>query len=274
MPLENARVNVEDRGFQFSDSIYEVIACYDGVFLDLAAHLKRLAASCAAIYLPLPCSIDRMEALIRETYKRNHVIHASIYIQISRGTAPRSLNIPDGIDPTLIITCRELPFPPELAPVFSAITLQDFRWARCDIKSTALIASVMGRHQAVQNGADEAFWSDDKGHVLEGTASNVLAIIDDTLVTHPLDEHVLGGITREMTIQIARETGIHVAERPWRLSEPKLSECMLTSTLYAIAPVCRVDGQRIGTGAPGAATLHLRKCMIDSLRSLNDGNVA
>jgi D-alanine transaminase len=268
VPLAEACVHVEDRGFQFADSVYEVIACYGGAFLDPQAHLRRLQASCAAIDMELPRPMDELEALIRETCHRNPFRNASLYIQVSRGAAPRSLRIPDGMEPTLVITCRELPFPPEQAQAFSAVTMGDFRWGRCDIKATALLASVMGRQQAVRQGAEEAFWTDAEGHVLEGTATNVLAVIDGVLVTHPLDRHVLGGITREMALQQAAHAGIGSEQRPWRLSEPGLSECMMTSTLYALAPVCRVDGRDIGTGRPGPVTLQLRRAMLDRFRAM------
>jgi len=269
VPLDQAYVHVEDRGFQFADSVYEVIACYGGCFLDLPAHLKRLEASCTAIGMPMPCPLHELEETIRETCRRNPFPNASAYVQVTRGTAPRSLSIPDGLTPGLVITCRELAFPPEQAPVFSAVTLQDFRWGRCDIKTTALIASVLGRREAVRRGAEEAFWTDADGHVLEGTATNVLAVIDGTLVTHPLDRHVLGGITRQMALELAHEDAIRVEQRPWTLAEPSLSECMMTSTLYALAPVCRVDGQPIGSGQPGVTTLRLRQAMLDRFRSLS-----
>ena len=268
VPLDRAYVHVEDRGFQFADSVYEVIACYGGVFLDLPAHLRRLQASCTAIDMSMPCPADKLAELIGETCRRNPFRNASVYVQVTRGTAPRALRIPDAIRPTLVITCRGLPFPPEQAPEYSAITLCDFRWERCDIKTTALLASVMGRQEAVRRGAEEGFWTDTDGHVLEGAATNVLAIIDGALVTHPLDRHVLGGITREMALRQASHAGIRVEERPWRLAEPKLSECMMTSTLYALAPVCRVDGQDIGNGHPGPLTLNLRQAMIAQFRSM------
>ena len=261
-------MHVEDRGFQFADSVYEVIACYGGAFLDLPAHLGRLAASCAAIDLPLPCPLVALEGLIRETHVRNAFRHASLYVQITRGVAPRSLTIPANLTPTLVITCRELPLPPAEAPACAAITLSDFRWSRCDIKSTALLASVMGRQEAVGRGAEEAFWTDSQGHVLEGTATNVLAVIDGRLVTHPLDRQVLGGLTRHMALRLARDAGMDVAERPWKLGESALSECMMTSTLYALAPVCRIDGKAIGDGRPGPATLRLREAMLAEIRNL------
>jgi D-alanine transaminase len=268
VPLEQAHVHVEDRGFQFADSVYEVIAYY-GDFLDLTAHLRRLETSCTSIGMPLPCSLRELEERIRETRRRNPFRHASLYVQVTRGAAPRSLRIPEALTPTLVITCRELSFPPEQAPAFAAVTLRDLRWGRCDIKTTALIASVLGRQQAVRSGAEEAFWTDIDGHVLEGTATNVMAIIDGVLVTHPLNKHVLGGITRQMVLELARQSGIRVEERPWMLTEPGLNECMLTSTLYALAPVCVVDGQAIGNGWPGPRTRQLRQGMLERFRSLS-----
>ncbi len=268
VPLDRACVHVEDRGFQFADSVYEVIACYGGAFLDLSAHLGRLAACCAAIAVPLPCPIEELEGLVRDTYAKNPFRNASLYVQITRGVAARSLTIPADLAPTLVITCRELPLPPVEAPAFSAITLADFRWSRCDIKSTALLASVMGRQEAISRDAEEAFWTDGQGHVLEGTATNVLAVVGGVLVTHPLDTQVLGGITRDMALRLAQGAGMEVAERPWKLGEPGLTECMMTSTLYALAPVCRINGNDIGDGRPGPVTLRLREAMLTEIRAL------
>ena len=189
-------------------------------------------------------------------------------MQITRGVAARSLTIPAHLSPTLVVTCRELPLPPAEAPAFSAVTLTDFRWSRCDIKSTALLASVMGRQEAVARGAEEAFWTDAEGHVLEGTATNVLAVVGGVLVTHPLDHQVLGGITRDMALHLAHSAGMDVAERPWKMSEPGFTECMMTSTLYALAPVCRIDGQIIGDGGPGPVSLRLREAMLAEIGNL------
>ena len=279
LPLEQATVHIEDRGFQFADGVYEVVACLNGHFLDMDAHLARLERSAAAIDLPLPCPREELAGLVEETWRRNPFADAMIYIQLTRGVAPRA-HLPAGeLTPTLVVTSRELPSPsPEkLEHGATAITLEDFRWKRCDIKSIALLASVMGKREAARRGADEAFWLDAEGHVLEGCSTNVFAIIAGHLVTHPLDHQVLGGITRAMLIRLAREAGLEVEERPWSLDEDDLTECMLTSTTNAVLPVCRVDDTPVGEGAPGPVALDLRQRMLramDALRETGNRNAA
>jgi len=273
LPLEQATVHIEDRGFQFADSIYEVIACLHGVFLDLEAHLARLARSCDAIVIPLPMPAEQLAALVREAYAKNPFADAAIYIQITRGVAPRSHSVPTDIQPTLVITVRELKQPSreQLDRGAAAITLRDIRWQRCDIKSTALLGTVMGRLEVQRREVDEAFWLDDAGHVREGCSTNVFALIGGRLVTHPLDHHLLGGITRDITIRLAHEHGITVEERPWRLDEAQLSECMITGTTSAVLPVTHVDDTAIGDGRPGPVTLQLRTWMLDHFEALRGG---
>jgi len=264
VPLQDACIHIEDRGFQFADGVYEVIACISGTFLDLDMHLQRLRYSCEAIAIDLPCPLHELAARIETLYQANPFDDAMIYVQITRGCAARSHLPGDTLSPSLIMTARELPIPaPDtLARGAIAITLTDIRWKRCDIKSIALLASVMGKQEAQRRKADEAIWLDEQGQVLEGCSTNVLAVIDGCLVTHPLDHRVLGGITRSMTLRLASQHDIRVIERPWRLDEPGLEECMLSSTTQGIVPVCHIDDKVIGQGRPGQLTLQLRSWLL------------
>jgi len=270
LPLDEATIHIEDRGFQFADGVYEVIACLGGNFLDLKPHLKRLEHSCHEIHVSLPCPLDELEILVRQLYEKNPLKDAVVYIQVTRGIAPRSHVITPAIKPSLVMTVRELPPPSEekLVDGASAITLKDFRWGRCDIKSIALLASVMGKQQAIANGVDETFWLDDEGHLLEGCSTNLFALIGGVLVTHPLDHRILGGIMRDMVLRIAAAEGITVQERPWKLSETGISECMMSSTTNALLPVCRMDDRAIGNGRPGPVSKHLRSLILDELEAL------
>jgi len=270
MPMEAATVHIEDRGFQFADGIYEVVACFGGNFLDLDAHLQRLKRSCDGVRIPLPCSLEKMSELIQETYERNPFSDAMVYIQVTRGAAPRSHLPSDPLTPTLIITSRHLPQPSDekIATGIQAITLQDIRWKHCEIKSIALLASVMGKQEAHDRGADEAFWLNEQGDVLEGCSTNILAIIDGVLVTHPLDHQVLGGITRDMAIRVAKAHGLPVQERTWRLDEAGLSEAMMSSTTNAVMPICLLNDQPIGDGKPGTLTMQIRGWMIEAMDQL------
>jgi len=270
LPLEEATVHIEDRGFQFADGVYEVIACFGGRFLELDAHLDRLEQSCQAISITLLKSRSELIELIHETYRRNPFDHAMIYIQATRGVAPRSHLLQREIKPTLVITSRELPTPSanKLAMGASAITLPDIRWQRCDIKSIALLASVIGKQEAARKGVDEAFWLDNEGHILEGCATNCFAVINGDLVTHPLDHQVLGGITRHLAVKIARQHGITVTERPWKLDEPGLTECLMSSTTNAVVAVSHINDQTIGDGTAGPVSSNLRQWMIDEFEAM------
>lgn len=272
LPMESAMVHIEDRGFQFADGIYEVVACFNGHFLDMQAHMERLERSCAAIDITLPCTLDRLTELVQETWGKNPFSDAMIYIQITRGVAPRSHLAPDNLVPTLIITASDLPKPSEekLKRGARAITLADFRWKHCEIKSIALLASVMGKQEANRRHADEAFWLDADDYVLEGCSTNIFAVINGILVTHPLDHQVLGGITRDMLIRIAREAGIKVEERTWRLDEVGLTETMLTSTTNAVLPVCMMDNKPVGSGQPGPMAARLRSLMLQAMDELRN----
>lgn len=270
LPLEKAVVHIEDRGFQFADGVYEVIACFNGSFLDFEAHLERLERSCQAIGIEAPVKRDELQSLIEETYQRNPFHDAMLYIQVTRGVAPRSHLITQKIKPTMVITSRNLPMPSDekISAGVNGITLDDIRWKRCEIKSIALLASVIGKQEAKQRGADEAFWQDDEQHILEGCATNCFAVINGVVVTHPLDHQVLGGITRNMALRIAREQGITVKERSWKLDEAGLTECMMSSTTNAIMPVCHMNGETVGTGHPGPVAMLLRQEMLKTFAAL------
>lgn len=270
LPLADATVHIEDRGFQFADGVYEVIACFGGNFLDLKPHLERLIRSCQAIEITLPQSIDELAELAHEIYQRNPYQHAMIYIQVTRGVAPRSHLVKQALRPTLVLTSRELPQPSaeKLKQGATAITMPDIRWKRCDIKSIALLGSVIGKQEAARLGADEGFWLDEQDHVLEGCATNCFAVINNQLVTHPLDHQVLGGITRDMALRIARSYNIAVIERPWKLSEAGLSECLMSSTTNAVLPVTHINGEIIGDGKPGPVAIRLRQLMLEAFEAL------
>ncbi len=270
LPLEKAVIHIEDRGFQFADGVYEVIACFNGSFLDFEAHLLRLERSAQAIGITLPVNLDALQSLIEQTYQQNPFRDAMLYIQITRGAAPRSHLVRQTLIPTMVITARALPIPSseQISGGVNGITLDDIRWKRCDIKSIALLASVIGKQEAKQRGADETFWQDDDGHILEGCATNCFAVINGALVTHPLDHQVLGGITRNMALRIAQEQAICIEERAWKLDEAGLTECMMSSTTNAIMPVCRMNDQIIGDAHPGPVAMLLRQEMLKAFTAL------
>ncbi len=273
VPLEQATVHIEDRGFQFADGVYEVVACFGGNYLDLKPHLQRLERSCAAIEVPLPKPMAELEVLVQQAYEQNPFEDAMVYLQVTRGVAPRSHLVSQPLEPTLIITVRNLPMPGDekVHEGVKGCTMPDIRWKHCEIKSIALLASVMGKQEASRRGADEGFWLDEAGHVLEGCATNIFAVIDGKLVTHPLDHQVLGGITRTMAIGVAREAGIEVVEREWKLDEPGLTECWMSSTTNAVMPICQMDDQPIGDGTPGEMCLKVRDLIVERINAMKAG---
>ncbi|MDQ6989671.1 MAG: aminotransferase class IV [Mariprofundaceae bacterium] len=273
VPLEKAMVHIEDRGFQFADGVYEVVACFGGAYLDLQPHLQRLQRSCDAVNIPLPKPMSELEDLVQQAYAKNPFKDAMVYIQVTRGVAARSHVVQTTMTPTLVITVRNLPKPSDdkLKTGVKGITLQDIRWKHCEIKSIALLASVMGKQEAAKRGADEAFWLDEQGHVLEGCATNIFAVIDGVLVTHPLDHQVLGGITRDMAIQAAQNAGIEVQERAWKLDELGLTECLMSSTTNAVMPITAMNDAAVGRGIPGEMGLKLRALMLLKLDDLRAG---
>jgi len=279
--LHNAMIHIEDRGFQFADGVYEVVACYQENFIEMEAHLQRLQQSCQKINLELPTTLSELRNLVERAYRFNRIPNAMIYIQVTRGMAARTHAYSDKMTPSLIITVRPLPevSQEKLSTGYTAITLQDFRWKCCDIKSIALLPSIMGKHEAQARGADECFWLDDDQHVLEGSSTNVFCIKSPEnlpnifkseptehqciLVTHPLGKQILGGITRDLVIRSARKLNLVVEERPWRLDEVGIIECFVSSTTNAAMPVCHVDDQKIGNGTPGNITAQIRQMVLD-----------
>jgi len=272
VPLEEACVHIEDRGFQFADGVYEVVACLKGTYLDLRLHLQRLKRSCEAIAIDLPKSMPELESLVQEAYAKNPFQDAMVYIQVTRGVAPRAHAVLQKLTPTFIITVRELPKPSheKLEVGMKAITLSDIRWKHCEIKSIALLASVMGKQEALRQQVDESFWLDKNNHVLEGCATNVFGVINGVLVTHPLDHQVLGGITRKMVLKAAKDLSIKVEQREWRMDESGLTECMISSTTNAVMPVCEINHQAVADGKPGRVALLIRGHLLEQLQTLRD----
>jgi D-alanine transaminase len=251
--LSDAVVSVEDRGFQFGDGVYEVVRTYGNHPFQLDAHLVRLEKSASALNLRLPVSKAECSALIHEAVSRAAYKESKIYIQITRGVAPRDHQFPADAVPTLVITVREMRLLPDSLRNngVEAMTLDDFRWGRCDIKSVNLLANVLARQQAKEAGVFEALFIR-HGEVLEGSVSNVFVVEQGQLLTAPEGRHILSGVTRSLVLNLAREAGLPVHERaPLKESLYAASEVFLSGTTVEVLPIVRIDGRLIGTGAPG-----------------------
>ncbi|HZS12922.1 MAG TPA: D-amino-acid transaminase [Nitrospirales bacterium] len=260
LPLAEATVSIDDRGFLFGDGIYEVIRTYHGTPFQLDAHLARLKRSADALSLTLPRSLEEVARLVDEALGRGGWPESKIYMQITRGVAPRDHVFPAGVRPTFVMTVRELrPLDPALRTRgVAGVTMDDLRWGRCDIKSVNLLANVLARQRANEAGAFEALFVRE-GAVTEGSVSNVLIVRDGVIATTPEGHAILSGVTRQVVLELARKAGIAVQERRVPLDELRQAdEIVLMGTTVEVLPVVTLDSRPVGTGRPGpiAARLH------------------
>jgi D-alanine transaminase len=255
LPLQSAAVAAEDRGYQFADGVYEVIKVLGGEPRDIERHLDRLARSLAALEIAPSMTRPALESVLRETLRRNQLSNALLYIQITRGSAPRNHLFPRRARPSLVVTVRRPAFPGEREREegVGVITRPDLRWGRCDIKSISLLPNVLARQSAAAAGCREAWLVDREGIVTEGSASNAY-IVDAAgrLITHPLNERILGGITRTVVLELARQDGIEVVEQPFSVEQAHAArEAALSSTSSWLLPVTTIDGRPVSNGMPG-----------------------
>ncbi len=262
VPHTEAMVHIEDRGYQFADGIYEVMAVINGVILDEDRHLERLERSLSELAIPLPCSISALKHITRELLRQNRREHALLYMQITRGVMARNHHFPENtLTPSLTITVSA-PRTPPLAVYekgVTVITQPDLRWARRDIKSIALLPNALAKQAAALADAREAWLIDASQMVIEGSASNCYIITaEGVLITHPATEAILGGITRQVALELATALGITIEERPFSIKEAHAApEAFLTSSTAGVLPVVKMDDIIIGPGTPGKTTQQL-----------------
>ncbi len=272
-----ASVHVEDRGYQFSDGVYEVIAVHGGRLVDEEPHLDRLDRSLTEIRLHWPISRAALRQVLRRMIVRNRITDRGlVYLQVTRGVAPRNHLFPASARPSLVMTARPLPpFDRQAAAVgVSVVTLLDLRWRRCDIKSVSLLPNVLAKQQAAEAGAYEAWMVDPDGHVTEGTSSNAWIVSrGGELITRDPTAAILNGITRQSVIRCAEENGLRLVERPFTVAEAKLAaEAFVTSTSSLVKPVVRIDDTLIGDGAVGPITLRAVELYANYLSDHAAGN--
>jgi D-alanine transaminase len=262
LPHRQAAVHIEDRGFQFADGVYEVIAVVGGHLVDEEPHLARLHRSLAELRIDAPMGDAALKIVIRETIRRNGVDTGIIYLQVTRGAAPREHAFPKAATPTLVVTARRSrPPDPRLGQDgIAVITIPDIRWQRCDIKSVALVANVLGKQQAKEAGAYEAWQVDRDGQITEGTSTNAwIVTADGAVVTRAPDTAILNGVTRLAVFDIIRREGYRLVERTFTVAEAMAArEAFLTSTTADLLPVVRIDGEPVSEGRPGPLALKLR----------------
>jgi D-alanine transaminase len=261
LKLEEARVSVNDRGFQFGDGVYEVIRTYRGKTFHLESHIKRFEKSAGELEIPIPFSREGLKKKIEEAGLRSGYPEAKIYMQLTRGTAERGHAFQADLTPTFLITVLEIhPFPAGLKETgVEIITTEDVRWGRCDIKSLNLLPNVLAQQKAKRAGVYEALMKKE-GKVTEGSISNFFMIKENVLRTPPLSHYILPGVTRDVVLKISRDLKIPVEEKEILVEEIyDADELFLSGTTVEIVPVIKVDGRKIGKGPPGPTTLRLMK---------------
>jgi D-alanine transaminase len=263
LPRSAATVSVEDRGFIFGDGVYEVWRVVNGRLFETERHLDRLKFGLAELRITAPdiTRADLLRQIAERLLTESDLLEgeATLYVEVTRGAAPRTHNFPPaGTPPTVYATVNRFKPPEELrARGASAITIPDLRWLRCDIKTLQLLPNVLAKQAAVEVGATEA-WMIRDGLVTEGSHANVIGVIDGVVRTHPTNNLILPGITRSVVLDIARRAGIPVREDAFTEQDiPRLEEAFLAGTTTDVMPIVRVNEQVIGNGTPGPITTRL-----------------
>jgi D-alanine transaminase len=265
LPLAQACVNVEDRGYQFADGVYEVCEISGGRLVDERRHMERLQRSLSELRIAMPMSLAALGVVLREVTHRNRVRWGIVYLQITRGVARRDHAFPPpGTRPSVVVTARNLDFANAerlAAEGVAVVTVPDNRWARVDIKAVALLPNVLAKQAAREQGAREAWFVDGEGRVTEGSSSNAWIVTrDGKVVTRHANHAILKGITRAVVLDVLAAQGFAVEERPFTLEEAHAArEAFITSASQIVLPVVRIDGRPVGNGAPGLVASALRR---------------
>jgi len=255
-----AGVHIEDRGYQFADGVYEVVVVVNRRMVDEDLHFARLERSLREIRMKMPFGADVFRLKVAELLRLNRLRNGGLYIQVSRGVAPRNHPIPDEIRAAVVMTVRPLVLPRRelVEEGVSVVTVPDIRWKRPDIKSVSLLPNVLAKDVAVRNSAYEAWQVDDNGIVTEGSSTNAWIVKGRKIITYPPENAILNGVTRLALLKIAAEMQIEVDERPFSLQEAKdADEAFLTSSTAFLIPIVEIDGTRIGQGRPGPVSERL-----------------
>ena len=262
LPQRDASVNVEDRGYQLGDSVYEVVHLHRGRFIDTGRHLERLQRSVGEIQIAMPMSRAALLHVLAEVARRNRLRDGLLYMQLTRGVARRDHAFPAAATPpALVVTIRRIPPYPASADAWTAtaITYPDQRWARCDIKSTNLLPNVLARQAARERGAAEAILIDANGMVTEGAATSFWIVdAEGRLRTRHLDHSILPGCTRGALLAIMQDAGVAFDERAFSESEMRAAqEAFITSATSFVKPIIAIDARPVGDGRVGAVTRRL-----------------
>jgi D-alanine transaminase len=275
LPHAQAAVHIEDRGYQFADGVYDVIPVYQGSLVDEGLHLDRLERSLRELRIDMPVSRATLKLIARELMRRNDLTQGMLYMQVTRGVAPRDHKFPAKAIPALVMTTRQMKPQSEalLNQGIKVITVPDIRWQRCDIKSTSLLPNVLAKQQAAEAGAYEAWQVDSEGFITEGTSTNAWIVnAEGKVVTRDFSHAILNGITRITLLAQIREAGFDLEERAFTLEEAKTArEAFLTSSTSFVLPIVAIDEAPVGNGHPGILCGKLRAGYIDYMASIEAG---
>jgi D-alanine transaminase len=265
LPLRQAMVHVEDRGYQFGDAVYEVCEVRQGRLIDERRHLARLKRSLDELQIRLPMSPAALGIVLREVVARNRIGHGIVYLQVSRGVAKRDHGFPTPeVAPSVVVTARPLNARRNealAAAGIAVISVPDNRWGRVDIKTTGLLPNVLARQAAIAQGARDAWFVDKDGTVTEAASANAWIVTQaGRVVTRPADHGILKGITRTVLFDVIKAQGLSVDERAFTLAEAYAArEAFVTAASQIVLPVVRIDGHVIGEGKPGPVATVLRR---------------
>lgn len=260
MDRNNASIDIEDRGYQFGDGVYEVIRVYNGKLFTEDEHLDRLWSSAASIGITIPYTKQELQQQLIELVEKNRLITGTIYLQFTRGISPRKHPFPgDDVTPTFVAYTKEVGRPTaKLENGVKAMVTEDIRWLRCDIKSLNLLGNLLANQKAAEAGCDEAVLHRD-GIVTEGSHSNISIVKDGIIQTHPANNLILNGISRQVMLEICKREGIQVVEEPFSLEAlAQADEIFLTGTTVEVMPVVELEAKLIADGKPGPITQKLQ----------------
>jgi D-alanine transaminase len=255
-----AKVDVEDRGYQFGDGVYEVIRVYNGIIFTVKEHLRRFKKSMDSISISLPLTTEQINEMLEELVVKNKLKDGMIYMQVTRGVAPRNHAFPpESVAPTLVAYTKEIERPVvNLKTGVKTILTEDIRWLRCDIKSLNLLGNLLAKQKAAVQGCYEAIQHRGQ-EVTEGSTSNVFIVKNGAAITHASDNLILKGITKDVLLQVCAKNNISVEERTFTLDELVLAdEVFLTSTTSEVMPIIEIDEKKINDGLPGPVTRKLQ----------------
>ncbi|MBH0237019.1 D-amino-acid transaminase [Methylobrevis albus] len=274
VPHAAAQVHVEDRGYQFADGVYEVCEVRDGALIDVTRHLDRLERSLDELRIDHPGERSALTLIMREVVRRNRIRNGMVYLQVTRGVAPRDHGFPADVRPSVVMTARaasRAKADAQAAAGIAVITVPDNRWDRVDIKSTSLLPNVLAKQAAREAGAYEAWFVDGDGFVTEGSSTNAWIVTrEGTLVTRAAEHGILRGITRGVVSDVAATRQIRVVERPFSVEEAKTArEAFITAATTIVMPVVSIDGHAVGDGKPGPVALGLRAAFHDGVERLS-----